>query len=222
MMMKFNPKITKEEVNLLDLTEFEGKIILVDKPSQVDNAVSFLKTQQLVGVDTETRPAFKRGVHYKVSLMQISTEEVCFLFRLNKIGFPQELLDFLSDTSVKKIGLSLHDDFKSLNKRHKINPGNFIDIQTIAKEYGILELGLQKIYAVIFGKKISKAQRLTNWESDFLTESQKRYAATDAWACLKIYNQLMLEKKLTRKEVQALIALFSRPIETNLPKPYSN
>lgn len=219
--MRFNPKITKDEVNLMDLAEFDGKIIIVDESSQVTTAVDFLKRQQLVGVDTETRPAFKRGVHYKVSLMQISTEDICFLFRLNKIGFPQELLDFLSDTNIKKIGLSLHDDFKSLNKRHKINPGNFIDIQTIAKEYGILELGLQKIYAVIFGKKISKAQRLTNWESDFLTQQQKIYAATDAWACLKIYNQLMLEKKLTRKEVQALVSLFSQPLE-NLPRPYSN
>ncbi|MGC3977104.1 MAG: 3'-5' exonuclease [Paludibacteraceae bacterium] len=214
-MMKFKPKISKEEVNQLQLVEFEGKIILINEPEQVIPAIDFLKTQTLIGIDTETRPSFTRGTHYKVSLMQISTEEVCYLFRLNKIGFPKELLDFLADASVKKIGLSLHDDFHSLNKRHKIKPDNFIDIQSIAKEYGILELGLQKIFAIIFDKKISKSQRLSNWENETLTKQQKRYAATDAWACLKIYRQLSSEKKITKKELQVLISLFAQNSENN-------
>lgn len=208
--MKFKPKITKEEVNQLTLEEFGGKIVTVDDLKQLTSAIDFLKSHQTVGIDTETRPSFKRGTYYKVSLMQISTEDCCYLFRLNKIGFPPELLDFLSDSNVKKIGLSLHDDFQSLNKRHKIKPNNFIDIQSIAKEYGILELGLQKIYAIIFEKKISKAQRLTNWESDSLTVSQKKYAATDAWACLQIYNRLMMEQKISKKELQTLITSFAQ------------
>lgn len=213
--MKFKPKITKEEINQLTLEEFGGKIVTVDDLKQLTSAIDFLKSHQTVGIDTETRPSFKRGTYYKVSLMQISTEDCCYLFRLNKIGFPPELLDFLSDSNVKKIGLSLHDDFQSLNKRHKIKPNNFIDIQSIAKEYGILELGLQKIYAIIFEKKISKAQRLTNWESDSLTVSQKKYAATDAWACLQIYNRLMMEQKISKKELQTLIASFAQNNDNN-------
>jgi ribonuclease D len=141
-MMKFNPKITKEEVNQLETAEFPGKIVLVDQKSKIKSAVEFLKTQKIVGIDTETRPSFTRGTNHKVSLMQISTDDICYLFRLNKIGFPIELLDFLSNTEIKKIGLSLRDDFYSLNKRQKTNPNNFIDIQNIAKDYGILELGL--------------------------------------------------------------------------------
>lgn len=213
--MKFKPKITKEEINQLTLEEFGGKIVTVDDLKQLTSAIDFLKSHQTVGIDTETRPSFKRGTYYKVSLMQISTEDCCYLFRLNKIGFPPELLDFLSDSNVKKIGLSLHDDFQSLNKRHKIKPNNFIDIQSIAKEYGILELGLQKIYAIIFEKKISKAQRLTNWESDSLTVSQKKYAATDAWACLQIYNRLMMEQKISKKELQTLITSFAQNNDNN-------
>lgn len=200
-MMKFNPKITKEEVNQLETEKFTGKIILIDNPRDVPAAIARLKTYPQVGVDTETRPSFTRGTHYKVSLMQIAANDCCYLFRLNKTGFTAELLDFLADTSVKKVGLSLRDDFHSLNKRNQINPNNFIDIQNIAKDYGILELGLQKIFAIIFGKKISKSQRLTNWESDTLTEAQKRYAATDAWATLKIYEELITRKKLTKKRV---------------------
>ena len=208
-MMKFNPKITKEEVNQLETEEFTGKIILIDNPQDVPAAIAHLKTYPQVGVDTETRPSFTRGTHYKVSLMQIAANDRCYLFRLNKTGFTAELLDFLADTSVKKVGLSLRDDFQSLNKRKKINPSNFIDIQNIAKDYGILELGLQKIFAIIFGKKISKSQRLTNWESDTLTEPQKRYAATDAWATLKIYEELITRKKLTKKELQTIVEMYA-------------
>ena len=212
--MKFNPKITKEEVNQLEIAEFGGDIVLIDEKSQISAAVEHLKTCKIVGLDTETRPSFTRGTHYKVSLMQIATDDCCYLFRLNKTGFTPELLDFLADTNVKKVGLSLRDDFHSLNRSNKINPNNFIDIQNIAKDYGILELGLQKIYAIIFGKKISKSQRLTNWESETLTESQKRYAATDAWATLKIYEALIQEKKLTKKELQAIVELFTNPVSS--------
>jgi ribonuclease D len=214
--MKFNPKITKEEVNQLETVEFSGKIVLVDEKSKIKSAVEFLKTHKIVGIDTETRPSFTRGTNHKVSLIQISTDDYCYLFRLNKIGLPTELLDFLSNTEIKKIGLSLRDDFYSLNKRQKVNPNNFIDIQSIAKDYGILELGLQKIFAIIFGKKISKSQRLTNWDYETLSESQKRYAATDAWACLKIYQNLSKAQKISKKELQEIIASFSQPIETSL------
>lgn len=214
-MTKFNAKISKEEVNLLEVVEFSGKIILVDEESKIHAAVEFLNTKKMVGIDTETRPSFTRGTRHKVSLMQISSDEVCYLFRLNKIGFPSELLDFLSNTEIKKIGLSLRDDFYSLNKRQKINPNNFIDIQSIVNDYGILELSLQKVYAIVFGKKISKSQRLTNWDCAVLTESQKRYASTDAWACLKIYQELSKENKISKKELQEIVAAYSQPVEKN-------
>jgi len=92
-----------------------------------------------------------------------------------------------------------------LNKHHIFKPANFVDIQTIAQSYGILELSLQKIYAILFGKKISKSQRLSNWESPELTEQQQRYAATDAWASLQIYLQLMTEQKLSKTEIDKMV-----------------
>ncbi|MDD3322302.1 MAG: 3'-5' exonuclease domain-containing protein 2 [Paludibacter sp.] len=201
----FKTKITKEEVNLLPLIVFEGKITLVDDISMVQSAINELRKSKVVGIDTETKPSFTRGTHYKVSLVQISTLDHCFLFRLNKIGFPPELSEFLADEKVKKIGLSLRDDLSGLNKHQKFNPGNFVDIQTIAQNYGILELSLQKIYAILFEKKISKSQRLSNWENPELSELQQRYAATDAWTSLQIYLQLMKENKLTKKQIQKIV-----------------
>lgn len=202
----FKSKITKDEVNQMSISAFEGKIHLIDEISQVKNAVETLKKSSFLGVDTETKPSFTRGVHYKISLLQISNLEECFLFRLNKIGFPRELANLLADEKIMKIGLALRDDFAGLNRIQKFKPANFIDIQSIAREYGILELGLQKVFAIIFGRKISKSQQLTNWEGIELTESQQRYAATDAWASLLIYMQLIHEEKLSKKQVDQLVA----------------
>jgi len=202
----YKPKITKEEVNQMPVVAFDGKITLVDDVSKVQAAIEELRRSEVVGIDTETKPSFTRGLHHKVSLVQISTPEHCFLFRLNKIPFPQELADFLADENVKKIGLALRDDFNGLIRQRQFKPANFVDLQSIVRNYGILELGLQKVFAVVFDRKISKSQRLTNWENPELTEQQQIYAATDAWASLLIYLQLMKEKKLTKKQIDKLLA----------------
>jgi ribonuclease D len=198
-------KISKEEVNEMPVVVFGGKITVVDDDKHIHDAVTFLRKHKIVGIDTETKPSFSRGQSHKVALLQISTEDHCFLFRLNKIKLSIELADFLADKKIKKIGLALKDDMVGLNKHHHFKPENLTDLQSVVKEYGILELGLQKIFAILFGKKISKSQRLTNWESHDLTEMQQRYAATDAWAVLKIYQQLSEEKKITRKQLEELI-----------------
>lgn len=201
----FKPKISKEELNEMPLAAFAGQISLVDSPEKVASAIQLLKKSGLVGIDTETKPSFTRGTYHKVSLVQISTLEHCFLFRLNKMPFPPELGNFLADETVVKVGLALRDDFAGLNKLYSFKPLNFIDLQSIVKNYGILELGLQKIFAIVFEKKISKSQRLTNWESSELTEQQQVYAATDAWASLLIYMQLQKHKKLTKKQVEKIV-----------------
>lgn len=170
---------------------FPGRIFVVYTESDAEKAVAYLKDQRIVGVDTETRPSFKRGTTHKVALLQISTQDTCFLFRLNCIGMPDSLQEFLMSDTLK-IGLSLKDDFNSLRKRQDMHPdrGNWIELQEYVGKFGIEDRSLQKIYANLFGEKISKNQRLSNWEADVLSEGQKLYAATDAWACVEIYNCL--------------------------------
>ena len=169
---------------------FPGRIFVVYTESDAEKAVAYLKDQRIVGVDTETRPSFKRGTTHKVALLQISTQDTCFLFRLNRIGMPDSLQEFLMSDTLK-IGLSLND-FNSLRKRQDMHPdrGNWIELQEYVGKFGIEDRSLQKIYANLFGEKISKNQRLSNWEADVLSEGQKLYAATDAWACVEIYNCL--------------------------------
>lgn len=190
------PKISKEEINVLSPVLFQGKITLIDDDGKLEKVIEKINTYSVIGFDTESKPSFSKGVYHKVSLVQVATEDHCFLFRLHKMSSTMFLFDLLANADICKIGLSLKDDFKRLHRYHRFTPKNVIDIQDIVKNYGIIDLGLQKIYAILFQQKISKSQRLTNWEDTELTEQQKRYAATDAWACLKIYQRLQQEKPL--------------------------
>ena len=182
--------ITKEQIAELDQETFEGTLHVIDQLKQVPEAVAYLATQSTLGFDTETKPAFKRGQVHKVALMQLATEQECFLFRLNRIGYPDMLEDIIGNPAIRKIGLSLRDDFAAIRKRSGQLPENFIDLQSYVDKFGIEVNSLQKIYAILFGKKISKNQRLSNWEAPVLSPAQQSYAAIDAWACLRIYNYL--------------------------------
>ena len=190
-MKQIRNTLTKAEVANLPKVLFEGRIFVIYTEDAAAQAVEYLKGHAVVGVDTETRPSFKRGVTHKVALLQIATQDTCFLFRLNHIGMPKVLQDFLMSDTLK-IGLSLKDDFMMLRRRKDVHAeeGNWIELQDYVGRFGIEDRSLQKIYANLFGQKISKGQRLSNWEADSLTEAQMRYAATDAWACVQIYNCL--------------------------------
>lgn len=189
--------ISKAAIAPLPTELFGGRIIVVHSVADVEKAVSYLKGFPILGIDTETRPSFAKGKTYEVALMQVSTKDTCFLFRLNYIGMPDALLELLQDSQQLKVGLSLRDDIQRLQAKHRFSPRGFLDLQSYVKEMGIEAQSLQKLYALLFGKKISKSQRLTNWEADVLTDRQKGYAATDAWACIRIYNYL---EELKRSE----------------------
>ncbi len=188
--MNFNPHIEKSAISSMPGILFDGRIFVIDTDSTVEKAIKALSKEKIIGIDTETRPAFRKGVSYNVSLLQLSTNDTCYLFRLCRIGFPRHLVELLENKEITKVGLSLHDDYQALAKRKKFTPGSFLDLQKYVSRYGIEEMSLQKIYAIIFGQRISKNQQLSNWDCDILTDKQKLYAATDAWACLNIYNYL--------------------------------
>ncbi len=190
MMTEICSDIAKAEIAEMPAELFGGRIIVVHSAAEVDKAVNYLKGFPILGVDTETRPSFAKGKTYEVSLLQVSTEDTCFLFRLNYIGMPDALVALLQDGRQLKVGLSLRDDIQALQRKHSFEPNGFLDLQQYVKKWGIEAQSLQKIYALLFGKKISKSQRLTNWEADVLTDRQKGYAATDAWACIRIYKYL--------------------------------
>lgn len=174
--------------------EYDGEIVVVDSPDAACKALSELSKASIVGFDTETRPSFQKGKRHNVALVQISSGATTYLFRVNRLGFLPEMKEFMENQSILKIGLSLKDDFNMLHRSDDFTPGGFIDLQAFVRQYSIVDASLQRIYAIIFGGRISKGQRLSNWEASELTSAQQKYAAIDAWACLRIYNYLLAGK----------------------------
>ena len=196
----FTDKISNEETAALPAIEFKGEIRIIEHERDIVPACKFLMKQAVVGFDTETRPSFRPGISYRVSLLQLSTPQLCFLFRLNNIPLAKPILQVLETDSILKIGADVAGDLRSLRQIRHFRDGGFVDLQGIAPEWGIGEKSLRKLSAIVLGRRVSKAQRLSNWEAATLTDKQQLYAATDAWVCTRIYEQLLrTPKKPIRK-----------------------
>lgn len=192
---QFKNKISKEDISLLPRKKFSGEIFYINSDEAIREFIRELDGETVFGFDTETRPAFKKGVVYEVALVQLSTANKAFLFRLNEIGFPQKLAALLSDSSITKAGVAIHDDIIGLQRLFHFKPGGFIELQEYVKSFGIEDNGLKKLSANILGFQISKRQQTSNWEAEKLTQPQIEYAATDAWVCYEIYSSLQKVKR---------------------------
>jgi ribonuclease D len=172
------------------MVTFPGNIFVVDNATQATDAVRRLSQYPVLGFDTETRPNFAKGERHKVALLQLASDDCAFLFRLHHTGIPRALATLFANKSIKKIGAAIHDDLKALKKIRNFQPEGFIDLQNVVANHGIEEKSVRKMAAIVLNVRISKAQRLTNWERSDLDLRQQLYAATDAWICLQIYNKL--------------------------------
>jgi ribonuclease D len=187
---KYQENISAEELSERELSWFKGEIVTVEDIETFHEVFPRLLGEELLGFDTETRPTFKKGRKNKVSLIQLSTGTLACLFRINKLGLPDELINLLSDPEVIKAGVAVHDDIRFLKGVKKFEPSGFVDLQIFVKDFGIQSSGLKKLAAIILGFRISKRQQVTDWEAEQLSEAQEIYAATDAWVCHQIYKKL--------------------------------
>ncbi len=187
----YQETITREEIETFPVFAFDGEIRVIENAGEVDEAVAYLSVHSCLGFDTETRPAFHKGETYPVSLLQLAAAERVYLFRLNKFGFTPSLRRLLADVRIKKIGVGIRDDLRMLKERESFTPASFVDLQDFVVKYGIKEKSFSKLMAIIFRVKISKRQRVTNWEALQLTPQQVKYAATDAWGALRMYDELL-------------------------------
>ncbi|MFV0366595.1 MAG: 3'-5' exonuclease [Mangrovibacterium sp.] len=191
---KYRKKVSKEELAEVEIKSFEGPINVVDTKDMERKAIEYLSNCSVLGFDTETKPSFKKGETNSVALLQLSDGKTVFLFQLKKIGLSNELKQILASTKIIKVGVAVSDDIKGLARLNGFKPGGFIELQTYVKKFGIEDMSLLKLSAIVLGFKISKSQRLSNWESPSLTEAQQRYAATDAWVGYEIYQTLNWNK----------------------------
>lgn len=193
----FIEAITPAELDKLEYASFPGKIQVIDKLGpEFNRAITYLRSQKIIGFDTETRPCFTQNQQrYGVALLQLSGPGKAFLFRVNKIGMHKRLCALLSDKKIIKVGAAVHDDIRGLQKLNDFDAGGFVDLQKIVWEWGIRDKAVKKMAAIILGYRISKTQQLSNWEAEELSESQCKYAATDAWVCREMYLKLMRSEK---------------------------
>ena len=192
--MEFKSTITREEIVALPGAAYEGRVVVVESDDEIDQALAPMLGAKVVGFDTETRPAFRKGVSYPVSLLQLGVEDYVVLFRLNKIGLSEKLTSFLSNPDIIKVGVGIRDDISALQRLKKFNPQSFVDLQSVVADYGIADKSFAKLMAIIFGVHVSKRQRVSDWSVNKLSEAQIRYAATDAWGAAIMYNKLLSGK----------------------------
>ena len=199
----FPANISNDDTALLPAIEFDGPISIIDTESQIKAACRYLAGQPIIGFDTETRPSFRAGVINRVALLQLSSAERSFLFRLNKIPLGKAIIKLLESKEILKIGIDIKGDLRALHNIRHFQERNFIDLQHFVEDWGIAEKSLRKISAIVLGKRVSKAQRLSNWEATQLTPGQQLYAATDAWVCTRIYDQLLHTPKPKKRKNDA-------------------
>lgn len=186
-------RIDSEYINSLPAVQFEGNVVVVDTPEQETAVINDLRNQSCVGFDTESKPAFKKGESYPISLVQLATHETAYLFQLSKAGFSNALMDFLSDENIKKIGIGVNTDIEKLQELKKFIPRGFIDLSKIAKDKGIIQVGARALTARYLGRRLVKTAQKTNWAQSRLSRKQQVYAASDAWICLEIYPHLLAD-----------------------------
>ena len=198
----FIESITPKEMEKLEFASFPGKIHVIDSVgADFNRAIAYLRSQKIIGFDTETRPTFSQEQpRYGVALLQLSGPDKAFLFRINKIGMHRRLCNLLASEKVVKVGAAIHDDIRGLQKKHDFVPSEFVDLQKIVREWGIRDKSVKKMAAIILGFRVSKTQQLSNWEAEKLSDSQCRYAATDAWVCREMYLKLLASEKNPLKE----------------------
>lgn len=218
--MTFQPTISNEQTAELPSARFDGQIVIVDREEQIEKVCRDLAAQPIIGFDTETRPSFKAGVTNKVALLQLSTPERCYLIRLCRTKLHNALLKILSNPNIIKIGADVLGDLRSLHALRHFHERGFIDLQQIAPAWGIEEKSLRKLSAIVLGKRVSKAQRLSNWEAAQFTEQQISYAATDAWVCLEILAALEATPKVKPAPVEEVaVEIKVEPSQTEPSEP---
>lgn len=184
-------KISKAELKDLPLFRYEGEVCIIDDARDIQKAVDHCLSHKRIGIDTETKPTFKKGQYHPVALLQLATQDLVFLIRLNKTGLNDDLISIFENSDVKKIGIGLRDDIKDLKKMYRFKDRGFIDLNEFAEELGLESIGARNFSGMFLGKRISKSQQVSNWENATLTSGQISYAATDAWICLGIYEKML-------------------------------
>jgi len=183
----FDRRMSKDEINGCPMTRWTGRTSVIRNKAELGAAMRKLAGHNLLGFDTETRPAYKKGESYLPSLLQLASDDEVFIFQLKHLGLAKPLCEILADSTIIKAGVSLDYDIRELKKLSHFKAAGFMDLGNLARKAGIKNHGLRGLAAVFLGERISKGMQTSNWAKDELTPQQIQYAATDAWVGRRLY-----------------------------------
>ena len=180
-------QISREEMAALPVRRYEGEVLLVQTPGEMDRAWEDLAREMAVGWDTETRPAFKVGEAYLPSLVQAATARAVYLFQLVRMDFSAVLGGLFAEPTIVKPGISVANDLAKLKQVMAFEEASVLDLGTVARRHGMKQTGLRNLAGIFLGLRVVKGPKTTNWAAPRLSAQQIDYAATDAWACRELY-----------------------------------
>lgn len=184
---RYRRKISKEEINELPLRRYAGEVRLVRTEEELADALDVLRSDSVLGFDTETRPTFRKGKVNLPSLVQLACADVVYLIQLNWVPLGEMLADLLSDPAIIKTGVAVRDDIRDLQKLYAFRDGGVVDLGEVARDLGLETHGLRNLAANFLGIRISKGAQCSNWSNRELGPQQVVYAATDAWVSREIH-----------------------------------
>ncbi|HVV53487.1 MAG TPA: 3'-5' exonuclease [Polyangia bacterium] len=179
--------ITREQLLALPIGRYEGEVTLVATPGQLDQAREELRAERIVGLDTETRPTFRKGESHLPCLLQAATARRVLVFQLPRLDCSAAAAALLGDPAVVKAGIGLTYDLGQLKRLFPFEATAVLDLGEVAKRHGLLQSGVRNLAGLFLGFRIPKGAQTSNWAAPRLSEQQLRYAATDAWACRELY-----------------------------------
>src|SRR3954462_8684938 len=179
--------ITREELAALPVRRYEGEVNVVTKPAEIERVMEDTRAEHVVGFDTETRPAFRKGESYLPCLAQVATARAVYLFQLQQQDFSAPMAEMLASDRLVKAGVSVADDLRNLKKLFAFDENAIVDVGTVAKRHGLKQTGVRNLAGIFLGFRIPKGTKTSNWAAPRLSQQQITYAATDAWACRELY-----------------------------------
>ena len=179
--------LAREDLAKLSIRSYEGFIRVVSTEDDLHEARRELHQEYLVGIDTESRPTFRKGEFYPTSLVQVATSKAVFLFSLQRIDCSEVLIDLLQNTAIVKTGIGLAQDFAKLKLGFPFEEKNVVDLSEVARHHGVKQPSVRTLTGLFLGFRITKGQSTSNWGREELSEKQIVYAATDAWVCRELF-----------------------------------
>lgn len=187
---------TTQQIALLPWFEGLGEedIVVISTGEGARRAYDELMQSTVVGFDTESKPTFVKGEKSTgPHVVQFSTMERAYIFMLHQAECRKVAGRLIESAALKKVGFGLSNDLTSIRNKLKVQPRSVLDVETLFSSKGHGRgVGVKVAVAIIFNRRFKKSGKAStsNWAALQLSDTQLLYAANDAYAAIKVFEEL--------------------------------